>query len=302
MNVELKNPFRNARVVSYNTDPAEYHRCECGRGNPKFVLSRSSLLEFYRCPARWHAGYQQDDTASLRWGSLIDALVLGGAGRFTIRPATYTSAAGEEKPWNSRSKTCRAWLDEHADTEVVPAEEFRAAKDAVQCLTDDPEISSLLSVSRKQVLVCAEYHDADTELVVPIRGLIDLVPPFTAPTWGTLLADLKTCACAAPDYWARHVRKFGYHVQGAMYLWLWNAATGESRDTFLHVVQENYPPYHVRKPLPILSQSYLELGQAIVVDALRQYCACLRSGEWPGYPTTNLVYQGFEIIEPPFKP
>ena len=128
-------------------------------------------------------------------------------------------------------------------------------------------------------MVVGEYADKETGLTVPLKGMIDLEPRVNS-TFHDSLADLKTCNSASPFPWARAVFEHGYHIQAAMYLDLYNSATGQDRTTFLHVLQESYAPWEVGKRL--LSQEFLELGRLTYLTALQRYCQCLAANSRPG--------------------
>jgi exodeoxyribonuclease VIII len=133
----------------------------------------------------------------------------------------------------------------------------------------------------------SEYRDAETGIVVPVKILVDLAPRPETFMWGCCLGDLKTCQNAGKS-WARKVFELSYHVQAAFYLDVWEAATGEKRTEFFHVVQESFPPWEPARK--ILSAEFIELGRWRYQEALNRYAKCLSAGEWPGY--------GQDIVQP----
>jgi hypothetical protein len=64
-------------------------------------MSRSELVEFYECPAKWILGPHGDDsTPSMDFGSLVDCLVTQPErfdDLFAVCPETYTNKKGETK-------------------------------------------------------------------------------------------------------------------------------------------------------------------------------------------------------------
>lgn len=292
------NPLTNAKVVGAGIDPNAYHRQEVPRGDKSYVMSRGDLMEFARCPRRWLKGYQSDGSTSTEHGTLIDGMVLDAAKfveRFKVTPETYTDAkTGEQKPWNWNANVCKAWREEANGATVVKHDHFVRAKEAVSVLRSNPVIVQLLDQSQHQVMVVAEWHDKATGLVVPIKRLIDIVPNqqsgFSKSLW-----DLKTAASAATHPWKRSVFEHGYHVQAAMDLDAYTAATGEDRIDYRHIVQENYEPWET--DMCLLSAEFVELGRMQYVSALVNYCKCLASGEWPGYEAQTVI-EGCRLIEP----
>lgn len=273
--------FKEARIVGTDRDPAEYAKEQGRRGEADYVMSRSALMEFAHCPARWIAGYQQKATDALDFGSLSDCLFLQPHRfneRYAVKPLTYTNDKGEEKSWNGNANVCKAWLEgcDKAGKLPVHAEDLNDAKTAIR------RIGSTHG-TQNQVEVRAVYQDFEdiagdgTTLCVPVKALLDIVPDAPAD-W---LADYKTSTSAHPRAWANAVDKYNYDAQAAFFLDLFNAATGEERTQFRHIVQENYHPFEVGRR--VLSEEFLQLGRDKYFKALRLYCQCLKTGVWPSY-------------------
>lgn len=283
---ELKNPFTNAKIVEVNANPTVYHASTGGRrGQPDFIMSRSALMDFYECPSAWVRGKTSKSTDATEWGTLIDCLALSPkefGSRFSVEPPQYPDAkTGEKKPWNNNATFCREWNKAQGNKLIVSTKDIALADIALQRLSSDPLINSLLDASGKQVLVMGEYHDKTTGLIIPFKGLMDLVPVRDDPDHGDSIADLKTCRNASVGAWSKCVFEDGLHVQAASYLDLLNAATGQDRNTFLHVLLENVPPFEPARRM--LSAEFVEMGRATYIHALRFYSQCLKDNNWPGY-------------------
>jgi hypothetical protein len=290
------NPLVSAKVVGDNIPLADYvgQLPNVNRGDPEYVLSRSDLVEIGRCAHRWVAGYQPPDSDAKEWGALIDCMTLSPdrfRTAYAMTPEMYPdSKTGEPKPWNWNANYCKAWRDERPGVTIIRPNEFEEASAAVSVLMADEQIRDLIKLSRKQVMVVAEYKDADTDLTVPLKCLIDLVS-------GIGLADLKTCSTASPFVWPRDVFNYGYNVQAALYLDAYNLATGENRQEFVHILQESFAPWETAKRM--LSAEFIELGRASYIAALKRYCGCLKENRWPGYDEgARLVVNGLRIVEP----
>lgn len=265
-------------------------------------------MEFSRCASRWVNGYQSDDTKSTEWGTLIDGLVLSTTedflGRCAITPAIYPCKPTKndprtEKPWNWNADLCDDWRKEQeAKGKLIFKHAlYTEAMKAAETLTMDPEAKEFIECSFKQTLVTADYCEEDTGIVVPVKCLIDLVPSRES-RFNKSLGDLKTCRNACPYFWQREVEKRGYHVQAAIYLDVYCAATGEDRCDFRHILQENMPPYQIGKRF--LSQEYIELGRQTYLAALQRYCRSISQDYWPGYeePWRGMVIDGWQLTEP----
>jgi hypothetical protein len=295
------NPFTEARVVGENINPETYHDSAFERGDKNRVISRSDLMQFAKCPHRWFAGYGDDDTRSKDWGGLVDCLLLTPQlfeSQYAVKPLTYPADgkkkgdAPEEKPWNGNATWCRDWMEANKAKSCISHKELVEAQKAVALLSGDAEIADILKRGKRQVMLVATFEDAATQLKIPVKCLIDLVPDDSQS-----LCDLKTTTSAELDSWQKSVYSFGYHVQAAMYLDAWNAATGEHRSWMRHIVQENFSPYEYVKR--IITEDYISIGRGVYTTALRNYCDCLASGCWPGYDAdAELQVDGWTVVEP----
>ena len=287
--MKTTNPFTDAKVVGHDIDPEDYHRRDPSipRGHPQFVMSRSELVEFNRCPHRWIAGFESDESKATEWGSLVDCLVLTPDQfdtRFAVCPETYPdSKTGEAKPWTFAANFCKEWRKEHEGKQIVKADTHQQAENAVKFAFGQPDIAALIKCSRKQVMVVGDYQDEATGLVVSVKALLDLVPDKDDERFGKVLSDLKTTTCGAEGAWTKKVWDMGYHVQSAFFTDLYCAASGEDRTDFWHVVQESMPPWET--VLWPLSADFVEIGRVQYQAALARYCECLKANAWPGYST-----------------
>lgn len=291
------NPFKSARICSASEAACYlYPNDDVKRGDRDFVMSRSQLFEFANCPRRWKDGFRDGDTAEKDWGSLMDICVLDRAhmkDRIAVEPEEYTNSDGDLKPWNNNSKTCRQWAKDQSGKLIVKPKLAAESVAAHAALLDDDRIFDLLEASKTQVMFLAQYEDADTGIVVPFKGLIDMVPgePFA-----DCLADLKEYRSAHPRAWERSVVDHGLHLQAAIYLDAYNTATGENRNEFRHVLQESMRPYY--SELTMLSYEFLMIGRREYKEALRLYCECLKTNKWPGYKAQTRI-SGCRVTDPP---
>lgn len=301
--------IKNAKIVGVQVDPEAYHRRDVAipRGHPEYVMSRGELVEFARCPHRWKAGYRDSESSdSQKWGSLIDTLLLDPvrfSDKYAIAPTTYMAEGKKkgdlqvEKVWNWNATACKEWREAQGGKAIIKADEKAAGDEAIKMLQTDPMIAELIFCSEKQVMVIGEWEDAPTGLHIPLRALIDLVPSKDYSAYALSLSDLKTCCLAEPRAWKVAVFKHDYHTQAALYLDLYNVATGESRTEFRHIVQESFPPYETGKR--ILSVEFIDLGRDKYAKALSLYCQCVKSNHWPTYEETEDYHiGGWGIVDP----
>lgn len=293
--------IQDCKVIGANVAPDVYLRqaIDVSRGSADYVMSRSDLCEFARCPERWRAGMRFSGNESSEWGDLIDALTLGGdfASRFAVHPETYPDKkTGEPKKWNLNSDWCKDWKKAQGGKRVISQQEHIDADAAAKAILCAPECEDMLESSEFQVMVCGFWKDRATGLLIPLKVLTDIVPSKLSG-YANCEADLKTARNASPGAWPRECFSHGYHVQAAMNLDLWNAATDEERTDWLHLIQENSPPYQLA--FRHLSLEFLSLGRAIYRNALTKYAACLKSNHWPNYEDGRRQYiPGWSVVEP----
>lgn len=303
--MEFRNPFTNATITGHNVDPNAYHANNAERGDASYVMSRSELTEFFHCPSRWRRGYRRPDSDAFDWGHLIDCLVLEAdtfEERYAIAPATYpckptAKDPRTEKPWTVKATFCTDWQEEQESNgkEVIKYEQYLKAKAAVKWLLEDPEITVFLRNCQRSVMATADFKDAATGLIIPVKVLIDVVPDLHG-AYGRSLGDLKTCESADPQAWDKAVYNYNYHVQAALYLDVYTAATEEDRVEFRHVLQESYHPYECGREL--LSSDFLEMGRRKYLDALSAYAKCLATNKWPTYSNAAREINGWKVATP----
>lgn len=293
--------FINAKYLGHGIDPEEYHAQDAKRGMSHFVMSRSQLVNFASSPSRWINGYKEadEDTTSTEWGSLIDCLVTEPHQfdkKFAVKPDTYRSEKGEEKPWNGNATVCKEWAAEHESKILLKLDSLSRAKFAVSRLELDEEIGEFICCSKKQVMCVAAYK-ATNGVLVPVKILIDLVPDANHEKFGQDLGDLKTDRDASPAKYNRTVEQRRYHWQAAMNLDVFNAACpDESRHSFRHIVSENVHPYEPGRRW--LDSEMIQQGRAQYTAALEQYAQCIATNIWPSWDDApNQLIAGWSAVK-----
>lgn len=285
--------FLDGKEVMIGANSDEYHAPTGERGTPEFVMSSSALREFANCPARWRAGYEAPDSKAKHNGSLLDCLLLTPKqldDRYALRPDTYTNDAGEVKKWNANSNVCKGWLAANEDKEIVTQAHLDECAEAIDRLRQDETIAAWLEACDPQVWLTANWKDEKTGLIVPCKALVDF-RPRQGTEFAKTLGDFKTTRNAAILPWQRWCFSAGYHVQAAFYADLYAAAhPEEDRCTWVFIIQENYKPWQPGKRM--LSQDFLDIGRATYRQMLANYCMCLKTGNWPGYDSTDEALAG----------
>jgi hypothetical protein len=115
-----------------------------------------------------------------------------------------------------------------------------------------------------------------------------------------MLVDLKTTRDANPNTFGKTAHEYGYHQSAAHYIDGVKEATGEELP-FHFVLVEKTEPYLVS--VVELDIEAVNLGRQLNDRAKRIYRECWESGNWPGYPSGELVslpiwaiYQAEELL------
>lgn len=309
------NPFKPApKPVAYDLDPRTYHKINTGkRGEHGFTVSRSELEEFALCPHRWLRSPERKVTDPMRWGALLDTIVLTPdkfPDIYSVAPETYLAEpkkkgdSPESKPWNYNATACKEWRAHEiaSGKEVATSEDASLASLASKRLREDPMIDAFLKACETQVQIFVTYTDPDTGITIPIKCMIDLMPPI-GTQFGSCIGDFKTTDSAGLRDWQRTVASQRHHYQAAMYLDAVNAATGLQYNRFVHVVQEKDEPFETARRE--LSQEFLTLGRIEYRRDLAAYCRCLQRNRWPGYDDADSleerppIIDGWRMTEPP---
>lgn len=301
--------LQNAKIIKADVSPDCYGSYGCvrddftviKRGDKDYCMSRSELMRFVHNPHGWLMREGDDDgTESTEWGTLIDTLILLPSqfeNLYAVMPEVYPGEKGVEKKWNMNAAYCKDWVEAIDGKTPIKAAMLAKAKKAVAQIERDDAAFDIIRNSQKQVLVYAEYVDDLTDVVVPIKTLIDLVVDPSHPSFGKAIGDFKTTVSAHPASWPRSVSQYNYDAQAWLYLEMFKAATGEDRTDFLHVIQDNWAPYEVGRR--IMTTEFLELGRTKIERALQYYAQCLKYNRWPGYDDdVREQYHGFTYCHP----
>ena len=183
-----------------------------------------------------------------------------------------------------RLKAARELRDEVRKVGATPLLASDAAK--VIAMADALHGSELIESLLASAATEQAMYGIDPATGVWLRGKADIIRN------GEQILDYKTTAASAhPEKFARTVADYGYHMQAAWYIDLWQSITGEAVP-FGFVVQEKEAPY--LSSVAYLDDDYIELGRKKNRQAIDTFAACLESGVWPGYTDDEPA-----IITPP---
>jgi exodeoxyribonuclease VIII len=246
----------------------DYYKISASPSRLNDPVSKSLLWFFYQSPYKFlNTPKQTESTPAMVFGSLAHCALLTPElldEEFVISPFDkYTTNESRE------------WREAQAGSGkmIVKQEEWDRANDISDTVRSCHEFPMVYST---EVAVFSDIGD------VSIKGMIDIVPED-----GNALYDLKTTAnIESLDELQRTILSRGYHWQAALYLDLWNAATGETRDEFVFIFVETKPPYETA--FVRLSSDFINLGRSGAghkypgyLDAVRKWKECVRTDHWP---------------------
>lgn len=235
-------------------------------------VSKSLLWDFNASPFKWRHSSGKESTRAMDLGTLIHSAIL-----------TPLADIASLSPYaDFRTKAAQEWRDDQkAMGRIIATDaDIRAASGCEQVFAED--YAQRFNVGYKsEVAVFAEIG------ATQIKGMIDLVPDDL-----DCLVDLKTTAKVGSTHdILRTITNYGYHWQAALYLDLWNAATGENRDRFIFCFIETSEPYETA--WIELSSDFIELGRAGYMNALSKWQACCATGIFPRQ------HEGITVLQKP---
>jgi hypothetical protein len=176
-----------------------------------------------------------------------------------------------------RTKAWKDWLGTlPPGREAIGADQHAVAKAQAASFHAHPELALALSDGRAEV--SARWVDEETGVLCRCRP--DWVWPVGED--GVVIVDLKTCPDASPKGFARSVAQWRYHVQAAMYVDGFEAASGLSVHAFVFGAVENRYPFGAAAFT--LFEQDIEFGRRVYRRNLALYARCKKTNTWPGYP------------------
>ncbi len=271
-------------------DYEEYNLWDAVRHSNLFLLEEGTLAHY-----RYTVDHPEEfDTEAYRVGHAGHVAFLEPdkfEERYILKPATYTTAKGETKPFNAGAKICKQVLKDLAATgkSILPQDEWDLAIAIGEACRAKESVKYLLD--HGQTEVCVVWTDERTGLKCKCR--IDLLS-------GVNIADLKTTATpASVRRFGSAAAKYGYPTQMQFYqAGLRQAAEVEIPLPSIIAVEKAW----VQRIGPAAVQLFecraedIEVARCqndFFMDRIKK---AAESGEWSGYPdgeVTDLVLPGW---------
>ena len=260
--------------IECNLGKAYYLRSASPR-NLEAPVSKSLLWDFNESPYKWRHSSGREATRAMDLGTLIHSAIL--------EPNIPLDQIAAVSPFaDFRTKAAQEWRDDQKEMGrmIATDADIRTASGCEQVFSED--YAQRFGVGYKsEVAVFAEIG------AIKIKGMIDLVPDSL-----DLLVDLKTTArIGSLREITNTIINRGYHWQAALYLDLWNAASGENRDRFMICFIEVTEPYETA--WIEVSRGLIDDGRAGYMNALAKWQSCVAIDVWPRQ------HEGITLIEKP---
>ena len=272
----LLTDFGDKPPILYTMTNDQYHAAN--------GVSRSELWKLWKKrPAHVRFG-KRVETSPMKLGSAAGAAIL--------EPDDFEKRYARGPGNDTRLKT---WKDAAAaappGVTMLKENEF----DAALCMRESAHATSSLRklITGARIEQAAFAVDETTGLLVKVKP--DLYNPALK-----IVADIKTSNDASPEWFAKTMASYGYHVQEAFYSDVWKQLLPV--DAFVFIVIESEVPYLAAQyELPPRAAAE---GREICRQALALYAECKAKDEWPGYPDKvvpiDLPRWGYQATQPSF--
>jgi PDDEXK-like domain of unknown function (DUF3799) len=249
--------------------PRDYHtRLQLDRSNifsPDSWLSKSRLWELRNCSLYKWRYYSKEFTPSdaMRWGSMIDCYI-------TTPDEVVQTIIYNPFP-DFRTKAAQELRDTAiANGQIVAsAAEREQVELAVSILRNHRIAGPIIANAYKQVVLLNQIKG------INVKSLVDLVP-----TDSDCLYDLKTTAKLSIKGIANSINDFGYHVQAAIYLKLWNLGNPDDpRSRFRYIWQDSSAPYEV--VVTEIPTADIEAGGEWAAHQIGRLIKATKDNHWP---------------------
>lgn len=239
-----------------------YHRDPVQGGS--LSSSGAKLLLPPNCPAifEWQRRHGKRPSRAMELGTVVHGMVLGTGQPVDVHEFKdwTTNKAKEAKAASIAAGHVPMLTDKHAEAVAIAEAVLKHPTAGPLLAEGDSELSGFWF---------------DEEFGVWRRCRWDHLTPYGE------IADLKTCASAAPADIAKSLFNFGYYQQAAWYADGYTALLGKEPRDFLFVFVQAEPPYLVT--IARLPDEHVELGRKRNREALERYADCTAAGVWPAW-------------------
>ncbi len=256
-------------MIVHGMEENEYH------AHPALSSTGARMLlpEYKGSPRKFQYAQTHPRTSrAFDVGHAVHTRVLGVGGLTVTYPAEHLTPSGNPSTkaatveWEQEQRAAGFTILSAADADRVDGiAETVLAHESARPLFEVCEL--------REVSVFAEVEG------VPSRARFDALSEPTRN--GVYALDLKTTEDATKEGFERSVAKWGYDVQIAHYMDVYEASETAFIERFMIVAVEKSAPYEVA--VFELPEMWLAMGRAKAQAARAIFAECTASGVWPGY-------------------
>lgn len=221
-----------------------------------------------------HAFQERTQTPSMILGGAIHCAILEPE-RFGLE---YAIAPECDKRTKEGKEIWANFSARNANKTILTQDQIEDILGMKRTVTNHPIANMMLTGGEAEY----SYYATNEEFKLPVKCRPDYVKN------GSLI-DLKTTQDASFEGFARQIGQFGYHLQAAYYIDVYNLATGLNHpDEFFLVAVENKAPYAVA--VYKLDSMHIEAGRVAYKKAMGKLADFLARGGNPKEPNTLLGF------------
>jgi exodeoxyribonuclease VIII len=225
-------------------------------------VSKSGLDKIARSPAHYKYSEPKESTRAMEIGTAIHAAIL--------EPERF------DKEYCITEAKLRTAKDYKEAKAVHGGELTLTAPEAKKVLGMREAVESNLHAMRMlrspgHAEVSAICKDPETGIM--LRARYDWLSD------DRIAVDVKKTQDVRPGKFARSVGDYRYHVQQAVYAFVYKQITGDDLQAFYFLAVEEEAPHS--NQMYLLDDLALEMGEFYFRRDLRTYADCIYSGKWP---------------------
>lgn len=254
------------------------------------ALSASDIKIMQRSQAHWHywKSNPPEETEAQRLGTAVHmkilqpdlfdseyALFSDSAYVEALRKGEVPDESGKHKAYeNPRAsklyKSYKADFDNSVQGRKIIGQEYLEVVNGISnAVKQNPHVNEWLNDPQSLKEHAIFWRVGDTDM----KAMLDLI-------CGHVIVDIKTTLDARADSFMREAHRYGYFLQGAVYVSALES-TGIENPTFILLACEKEPPY-LCQPF-VIGQDTIEYQKTRIDKLLREHVDCLRTGIWSGY-------------------
>lgn len=263
--------------IHFDVTPEEYHGDPCETPSlsssiAKILVSQSPAHAWLAHPKLGAEPWEADE--SMDMGSLGHALMLNQNRKVSIIPHK-----------DYKTNDAKALRKSAREQGALPILEHKLpeAKEAADRLKERLLKKFGVELTGRSEVTIVWDEEADDGTLVRCRGQMDHLLLDRA-----LILDLKMTGDASPDAVESRISQLDYQIQGAAYVSGFEKAVPEllGRASFELFFCEAFKPYAMTRA--DFAGSMRELGRMKWRRAVNTWAKCLRTNEWPDYPSETL--------------